>query len=93
MPATLQSPGEHQSLDNTMGAMLLGILASSILYGVSLVQAFFYYSRASLSLRLHFDSRMLNCLYSGYRHDPWYMKSLVRVRGRLNTNSPEHIIR
>lgn len=48
MPATIQSPGEHQSLNNTMGAMLLGILASSILYGVSLVQAFFYYSRASL---------------------------------------------
>ncbi|KAE9406914.1 hypothetical protein BT96DRAFT_851256 [Gymnopus androsaceus JB14] len=45
MPATLQPLGEHQPLDNTMGAMLLGILASAILYGVSLVQAFFYFTR------------------------------------------------
>ncbi|KAJ4490502.1 hypothetical protein J3R30DRAFT_3422234 [Lentinula aciculospora] len=45
MPATLQSPGEHQALDNTMGAMLLGILVSAVLYGISLVQTFFYFNR------------------------------------------------
>ncbi|KAJ3994544.1 hypothetical protein F5050DRAFT_1809479 [Lentinula boryana] len=44
MPATLQSPGEHQPLDNTMGAILIGILASAVLYGISLVQTFFYYN-------------------------------------------------
>ncbi|KAJ3792402.1 hypothetical protein GGU11DRAFT_803031 [Lentinula aff. detonsa] len=44
MPATLQSPGEHQPLDNTMGAILVGILVSAVLYGISLVQTFFYYN-------------------------------------------------
>ncbi|KIK55627.1 hypothetical protein GYMLUDRAFT_833171 [Collybiopsis luxurians FD-317 M1] len=45
MPATLQLPGEHEPLDNTMGAMLLGILVSAILYGISLVQAYYYFNR------------------------------------------------
>ncbi|KAJ3968544.1 hypothetical protein EV361DRAFT_411713 [Lentinula raphanica] len=44
MPATLQSPGEQQPLDNTMGAMLIGILVSAVLYGMSLVQTYFYYN-------------------------------------------------
>ncbi|KAF5337684.1 hypothetical protein D9757_012731 [Collybiopsis confluens] len=44
MPATLQLPGEQLALDNTMGAMLLGILISAILYGISLVQAYYYYN-------------------------------------------------
>jgi hypothetical protein len=45
MPATLQLPGEHQPLDNTMGAMLIGILVSAVLYGMSLIQAYYYYTR------------------------------------------------
>ncbi|KAJ3805510.1 hypothetical protein F5876DRAFT_69736 [Lentinula aff. lateritia] len=45
MPATIQSPGEHQPLDNTMGAMLVGIIVSAVLYGISLVQTLFYFNR------------------------------------------------
>ncbi|KAK7460660.1 hypothetical protein VKT23_009375 [Stygiomarasmius scandens] len=45
MPATLQSPGEQQPLDNTMGVMLLGIIVSAILYGISLVQTMYYFNR------------------------------------------------
>ncbi len=46
MPATVQSPGEQQPLGDTMGAMLLGILFSGVLYGMSLVQAYNYHDGA-----------------------------------------------
>ncbi|KAJ6562253.1 hypothetical protein B0H19DRAFT_1375400 [Mycena capillaripes] len=40
--ATLHSGA---SLDNTMGSMLLGVIVSAILYGISLLQCLFYFTR------------------------------------------------
>ncbi|KAF9050854.1 hypothetical protein BDZ89DRAFT_593971 [Hymenopellis radicata] len=45
MPATIQSSGEQSPLDNTMGAMLVGVILSAVLYGVSIVQTLYYYTR------------------------------------------------
>ncbi|KAK0502510.1 hypothetical protein EDD18DRAFT_1141195 [Armillaria luteobubalina] len=45
MPATLQSPGEHAPLDDTMGSMLIGVIVSAILFGISVVQTLYYYSQ------------------------------------------------
>ncbi|KAJ7200846.1 hypothetical protein GGX14DRAFT_699601 [Mycena pura] len=42
MSATLQ-PGA--ALDNTMGSMLLGVIVSAVLYGISLLQCLFYFTR------------------------------------------------
>ncbi|KAJ7747826.1 hypothetical protein B0H16DRAFT_917876 [Mycena metata] len=42
MSATLQ-PGSP--LDNTMGSMLLGVIVSAVLYGISLLQCLFYFTR------------------------------------------------
>ncbi|KAJ7164528.1 hypothetical protein C8R46DRAFT_1221031 [Mycena filopes] len=42
MSATLQ-PGAP--LDNTMGSILLGVIVSAILYGISLLQCLFYFTR------------------------------------------------
>ncbi|KAJ7744057.1 hypothetical protein DFH07DRAFT_925197 [Mycena maculata] len=42
MPATL-NPGDP--LDNTMGSMLLGVIFSAILYGISVLQCLFYFTR------------------------------------------------
>ncbi|KAF7296711.1 hypothetical protein HMN09_01080200 [Mycena chlorophos] len=40
--ATLQL---GQPLDNTMGSMLLGVIVSAVLYGISLLQCLFYFTR------------------------------------------------
>ncbi|KAK0445008.1 uncharacterized protein EV420DRAFT_1751657 [Desarmillaria tabescens] len=45
MPATLQSPGQHVPLDDTMGSMLIGVVVSAILFGISVVQTLYYYSQ------------------------------------------------
>ncbi|THU85006.1 hypothetical protein K435DRAFT_394869 [Dendrothele bispora CBS 962.96] len=65
MPATLQSPGEQLPLDNTMGVMLIGVIMSAVLYGISLVQTLYYFNRypkdvwylkALVALTLFFDT-------------------------------------
>ncbi|KAF8903414.1 hypothetical protein CPB85DRAFT_1319994 [Mucidula mucida] len=45
LPATLQSPGEQNPLDNTMGVMLIGVILSAILYGLSISQTLYYYAK------------------------------------------------
>ncbi|KAF8872336.1 hypothetical protein CPB85DRAFT_1350236 [Mucidula mucida] len=47
LPATLQSPGEQSPLDNTMGVMLIGVIVSAVLYGVSIGQTLYYYTTYS----------------------------------------------
>ncbi|KAJ7906529.1 hypothetical protein B0H13DRAFT_2333368 [Mycena leptocephala] len=42
MPATLELGAR---LDNTMGSMLLGVVVSAVLYGTSLLQCLFYFTR------------------------------------------------
>ncbi|KAJ7483564.1 hypothetical protein FB451DRAFT_108316 [Mycena latifolia] len=42
MSATLQLGAP---LDNTMGSMLLGVIVSAVLYGISLLQCLFYFTR------------------------------------------------
>ncbi|KII84161.1 hypothetical protein PLICRDRAFT_179836 [Plicaturopsis crispa FD-325 SS-3] len=36
--------GKDVGLDNTLGACLIGVIASAVLYGVTLVQSFFYFT-------------------------------------------------
>ncbi|KAF7368464.1 hypothetical protein MVEN_00169600 [Mycena venus] len=43
MSAATLHPGAP--LDNTMGSMLLGVILSAILYGISLLQSLFYFTR------------------------------------------------
>ncbi|KAK1231055.1 hypothetical protein PQX77_005831 [Marasmius sp. AFHP31] len=43
--ATLQSPGEQNPLDDSMGVMFIGVIASAVLYGVSLAQTLYYFNR------------------------------------------------
>ncbi|KAG7085839.1 hypothetical protein E1B28_003376 [Marasmius oreades] len=43
--ATLQAFGEQLPLDNTIGAMLIGVITSAVLYGVSLGQTLYYFNR------------------------------------------------
>ncbi|KAJ7092119.1 hypothetical protein C8R43DRAFT_1049942 [Mycena crocata] len=43
MSAATLEPGA--SLDNTMGSMLLGVIVSAVLYGISLLQCLFYFTR------------------------------------------------
>ncbi|KAJ6537205.1 hypothetical protein DFH09DRAFT_1178240 [Mycena vulgaris] len=40
--ATLQTGA---ALDNTMGALLIGVIVSAVLYGISLLQSLFYFTR------------------------------------------------
>ncbi|KAF8830030.1 hypothetical protein HHX47_DHR2000744 [Lentinula edodes] len=60
MPATIQSPGEHQPLDNTMGAMLVGIIVSAVLYGISLVQTLFYFNLYFYLVSRYYDNGQLD---------------------------------
>ncbi|KAJ6465392.1 hypothetical protein C8R45DRAFT_1023022 [Mycena sanguinolenta] len=43
MSAATMHPGAP--LDNTMGSMLLGVIVSAVLYGISLLQCLFYFTR------------------------------------------------
>lgn len=45
MPATLQGVGEQEALDNTMGAMTIGVIVSAVLFGISVPQTLYYYTR------------------------------------------------
>jgi len=47
MPATLQPPSQQEPLDNTMGAMGIGVIVSAVLFGISVVQTLYYYTRFS----------------------------------------------
>ncbi|KAJ7445545.1 hypothetical protein B0H11DRAFT_2249436 [Mycena galericulata] len=43
MPSATLDPGA--ALDNTMGSMLLGVILSAVLYGISVLQCLFYFTR------------------------------------------------
>ncbi|KIY71794.1 hypothetical protein CYLTODRAFT_486909 [Cylindrobasidium torrendii FP15055 ss-10] len=45
LPATLQLAGEQNALGNTMGAMLIGVVLSAALWGMTLLQTVYYFNR------------------------------------------------
>ncbi|KAJ7835996.1 hypothetical protein B0H13DRAFT_2369045 [Mycena leptocephala] len=68
-------------LDNTMGYMLLGVIMSAILYGISLLQTLFYFTRQRLVLACPTN----NLWFTGYDRDPVYLKALVAATVFLDT--------
>ncbi|KAJ7809320.1 hypothetical protein B0H13DRAFT_2385309 [Mycena leptocephala] len=76
--ATLELGG---TLDNTMGSMLLGVIMSAILYGISLLQTLFYFTRQQLVLACPTNNLWL----TGYDRDPVYLKALVAATVFLDT--------
>jgi hypothetical protein len=58
-----------------MGSMLLGVIMSAILYGISLLQTLFYFTRQWLVLAC----ATTNLWFTGYDRDPVYLKALVHL--------------
>jgi hypothetical protein len=55
--------------------MLLGVIMSAILYGISLLQTLFYFTRQRLVLACPTN----NLWFTGYDRDPVYLKALVHL--------------
>ena len=60
-----------------MGAMMIGVIVSAVLHGITLLQAFIYWM--STLEELYSQRCRFLTFFIEYKKDAWYLKSVVRV--------------